>query len=580
MGQIVFQATLGGQTALVGQNTASSYSLTLPLATDTLVGKATTDTLTNKTLTSPTINGATLTTSAFNGTIGATTPSTAVVTSLTDSGLTSGRVTYATTGGLLTDSANMTFDGSTLTTLNSAYTGTLTGGTGVVNLGSGQLYKDASGNVGIGTSSPSSFGKFAVISTGVPTTAYASILSGAGTYNGGFESTLYIGSSRTDILNNGSIAGYRLKTLSPDAGGAYLAFEAASSSPTSSSPPTTFTERMRIDSSGNVIIGGTSPLNSGSGRGSLSVNGTTDSIVAWGIGGAAKSYIYNASDHFEITTQGSYYMSFQTANTERMRIDSSGNVGIGVTPNAQSIGGPALQFYGGLQICGNNSRSYIDANAYWNGSNWIRIAALPACQQVNDQNSGTFTWNSTATGAAGSTIGWTGILSIGKDVTVALQGANLNSGTGISFPATQNASSDANTLDDYEKGTWTPTLTGTTPATGVTYSSQQGTYTKIGNIVYIRCTVQTSNKGTGGGGVACIGGIPFSATGLSGGYAYQSNIIYYYTSTGISGSISGTIYDNGNTIQFSNPFNATNTVASSVLANIERISFNMVYQVS
>ena len=37
MGQIVFQATLGGQTALVGQNTASSYSLTLPLATDMIM---------------------------------------------------------------------------------------------------------------------------------------------------------------------------------------------------------------------------------------------------------------------------------------------------------------------------------------------------------------------------------------------------------------------------------------------------------------------------------------------------------------------------------------------------------------
>ena len=156
MGQIVFQATLGGQTALVGQNTASSYSLTLPLATDTLVGKATTDTLTNKTLTSPTINGATLTTSAFNGTIGATTPSTAVVTSLTDSGLTSGRVTYATTGGLLTDSANMTFNGTTLTLANDASISGLTVGKGGgavgtnAALGTNALFNNTSGSYNTG----------------------------------------------------------------------------------------------------------------------------------------------------------------------------------------------------------------------------------------------------------------------------------------------------------------------------------------------------------------------------------------------------------------------------------------------
>jgi len=47
--------------------------------------------------------------------------------------------------------AGGTKDGSFV---NLAYTGTLTGGTGIVNLGSGQVYKDASGNVGIGTSSP------------------------------------------------------------------------------------------------------------------------------------------------------------------------------------------------------------------------------------------------------------------------------------------------------------------------------------------------------------------------------------------------------------------------------------------
>ena len=50
MGQLVFQAALGGQTNLVGGNTASTFNLNVPLASDTLVGQATTDTLTNKTI--------------------------------------------------------------------------------------------------------------------------------------------------------------------------------------------------------------------------------------------------------------------------------------------------------------------------------------------------------------------------------------------------------------------------------------------------------------------------------------------------------------------------------------------------
>lgn len=55
MGQLVFQATLGGQVNLVGPNTASTFNLNVPAASDTLVARDTTDTLTNKTISNPTV---------------------------------------------------------------------------------------------------------------------------------------------------------------------------------------------------------------------------------------------------------------------------------------------------------------------------------------------------------------------------------------------------------------------------------------------------------------------------------------------------------------------------------------------
>jgi hypothetical protein len=57
------------------------------------------------------------------------------------------------------------------------------------------------------------------------------------------------------------------------------------------------------------------------------------------------------------------------------------------------------------------------------------------------------------------------------------------SGAGITFPATQSASSNANTLDDYEEGTWTPTAIGGSTAGTTTYTAQVGSYIKIGNQV-------------------------------------------------------------------------------------------------
>jgi hypothetical protein len=98
------------------------------------------------------------------------------------------------------------------------------------------------------------------------------------------------------------------------------------------------------------------------------------------------------------------------------------------------------------------------------------------------------------------------------------------SGAGITFPATQSASTDANTLDDYEEGTWTPllnylwTISGTVTATG--------TYTKIGRQVFVTWKIVCS----GGGSVAMGSGaqmqscLPFSvASPAVGGWGVSSN---------------------------------------------------------
>lgn len=83
----------------------------------------------------------------------------------------------------------------------------------------------------------------------------------------------------------------------------------------------------------------------------------------------------------------------------------------------------------------------------------------------------------------------------------------------IAFPAVQNASSNANTLDDYEEGDWTPTITCDTPGDlSVTYSSQVGKYTKIGRLVHLQFYIVTSAfTHTTASGSLRIGGIPFTA---------------------------------------------------------------------
>jgi hypothetical protein len=101
------------------------------------------------------------------------------------------------------------------------------------------------------------------------------------------------------------------------------------------------------------------------------------------------------------------------------------------------------------------------------------------------------------------------------------------SGAGITFPASQSASSDANTLDDYEEGTWTPTVSGSSSApSSITYNTRTGKYTKIGNVVYLSFRLTFSFSG--GSGNALVTGLPFtsSSNNQPKGTLQQDNISY------------------------------------------------------
>jgi hypothetical protein len=92
-----------------------------------------------------------------------------------------------------------------------------------------------------------------------------------------------------------------------------------------------------------------------------------------------------------------------------------------------------------------------------------------------------------------------------------------SSGGQIKFPAAQNASTDANTLDDYEEGTWTPALTFATPGNlAATYSSQVGNYTKIGRQVTVQFQIVTSGfTHTTASGDLTLTGFPFTNLGAA-----------------------------------------------------------------
>jgi hypothetical protein len=378
--------------------------------------------------------------------------------------------------------------GSTGVNVDQAYLRMKAEGTNTIALDTaGNSYFNG-GNVGIGTTSPDANSGLTIFSTTYPSL----YLDNNSTTGGGAIRFHKQGVNQGLIASSGWILGDTSNDIGVHAGTSNaLRFYTNGNN-----------ERLRIDSSGNVGIGDSSPYEWSSVQPSLNLRGNSASFPNRS---GALIFRSQAGTHmtvmdFETGNDLRWYQSSNSGSSwdERMRLDSSGNLLVGKTSSAFGTAGVESSASGGIW----STRSVFQPASFNLLSNDGPIAA--------------FYKDSALVGTIGSR---SGNLYIGSgDTTLKFEaggdyivpasttGADRDNAIDLGNTATQfknlylsggvylGGTGSANYLDDYEEGTWNVTIVNGSLTPTITLAS----YTKIGNRVFLSCniSVPTNSEGT------------------------------------------------------------------------------------
>jgi hypothetical protein len=260
--------------------------------------------------------------------------------------------------------------------------------------------------------------------------------------------------------------------------------------------------------SGLTIAGNTAVTGTLSATGITSVTDVTDATsttaaslkTAGGLAVAKKAYFGDTINAGKITSvitgagYNSMSLSGSTNNALTLYVDNIGTGAANFAIQGYCIGASATANYA----------SYFNASGSA-GINYSVYSNAGIIKQLDATDS-----SSVSTGSI-NTAGGVGIakkLYVGDNIVMA-------SGKGIDFSATSNGSGTtaSEVFDDYETGTWTPTLTFATPGDlAVTYSVQSGGYVKVGRKVTVNFVISTSAfTHTTASGALKVSGLPFTA---------------------------------------------------------------------